>query len=179
MLELEVKILNMDLNILEDRIKSIGGRFVSEENQINTIFDNKDMQIEDYLKSYLRIRETQVDGKEDIRMTLKKSIKSTSVRENIEYDVKLKDKTDKENMIKIFALLGYDISNIGYKNRRSYVFENIRFDLDTWDKETYPNPYMEIEVEKSQDLDRILDMLQIPRENVSTKSITELKKEIK
>ena len=55
--------------------------------------------------------------------------------------------------------LKYEIIEEGYKERKSYKYNNIRFDLDKWDKDTYPFPYMEIEVEKEDDLEIAIKLL--------------------
>ena len=81
-------------------------------------------------------------------------------------------------MIYILKDLKYEIKEEGYKNRTSYIYQNIRFDLDKWDKNTYPYPYMEIEVEKKEDLEKAVNLLKIHKNNISTKSIMELKEEL-
>lgn len=81
-------------------------------------------------------------------------------------------------MVLILKDLKYEIIEEGYKERKSYLYEKIRFDLDKWDKETYPFPYMEIEVEKEDDLEKAISLLNIDKNNITTKSIMELKEEL-
>ncbi len=180
MLELEVKILNMDLGLLEEKIKSLGGVLKSVEKQTNIVIDTRDKKIQKDLDGYLRIRDklNLVTNEKTSKLTFKKNLKGKKVRENIELDVRLEGPDDKENIIKILELLGYEIVNIGYKDRKTYLLGDIRFDLDKWDEETYPTPYMEIEVKKEEDLQRALDLLEIPKENVSILSIVELKNQL-
>jgi adenylate cyclase, class 2 len=89
-------------------------------------------------------------------LTLKKNISTKDLRDNIEYTTEIEDR---ESMLKILNELG--------------------FDFDTWDEKTYPYPYMEIEVDSRKKLNEITSLLEIPQENVSFKSIVELRKEIK
>ena len=175
--EIEVKILNIDLDEMEKRLIDIGAKLISKEYQVNTIFDSKDNYIENNLNSYLRIRETKnlLNHEIKVNLTLKKNISKDSMRQNIETTTEI---NNKQSMIYILRDLGYEITNKGYKNRTSYIYENIRFDLDQWDKETYPNPYMEIEVEREEDLEKAINLLKIDRNNISTKSIIELKEEL-
>jgi adenylate cyclase class 2 len=175
--EIEVKVLNVDLDEMESRLIEIGAELLSKEYQINTIFDSKDNYIEDKLNSYLRIREKKnlLTNETDINLTLKKNISQDGTRENIEITTQI---DDKESMIYILKELRYDVLQEGYKDRTSYIYENIRFDLDRWDKDTYPYPYMEIEVEKKEDLERAIELLKIDKKNISTKSIVELKEEL-
>jgi adenylate cyclase class 2 len=175
--EIEVKILNIDLDEMEKRLIAIGAKLISKEHQINTIFDSKDRYIEDKLNSYLRIRETKNLLKDEVKvnLTLKKNISKDGARKNIEITTQIENK---ESMINILKDLRYDLIEEGYKDRISYIYENIRFDLDRWDKATYPYPYMEIEVEEEKDLEKAIDLLKIDKKNISTKSIVDLKEEL-
>ncbi len=178
MIELEVKVLNNDLNKLEEKLKDLGAKLIAKERQINTIIDTEEKYIQKELSGYLRIRETKslIDDFEKMTLTFKKDLKGEKLRENLEINSDIKEK---ENILKIFKELGYDIINIGYKERISYKIDNIRFDLDIWDEKTYPFPYMEIEVKDKSDLDRAIKMLDLDRKDITKKSITELQNELK
>lgn len=175
--EIEVKILNVDLDEMEKRLVDIGAKLISKEYQINIIFDSRDNYIENNLNSYLRIRETKnlLTDEVKVNLTLKKNISKDGARENLEVTTEI---DDKQSMIYILKDLKYEVIEEGYKNRISYIYENIRFDLDKWDKNTYPYPYMEIEVEKKEDLEKASNLLNIDKDNISTKSIMELKEEL-
>lgn len=175
--EIEVKVLNVDLEEMEKRLVDLGAKLISEEYQTNTIFDSKDNYIQNNLNSYLRIRETKNLLTDEVKftLTLKKNISKEGIRENIEVDTKI---YDKESMIEILNSLRYEVIEEGHKHRLSYLYDNIRFDLDTWDKETYPYPYMEIEVEDKNDLEKAIKFLKINKENISTKSIIDLKNQL-
>lgn len=178
MRELEVKILNIDLNQMEEKIKKLGGKLIAKEVQVNTLIDSKDKYIEKNLDSYLRIRETRSILEDSIKytLTMKKNVEREAIRENIETNI---DISDREAMIKLLENLGYFVYQEGYKERTSYMLEGARLDLDTWDKDTYPYPYMEIEVKSEGDLEHMINKLSISKENISTKSILELRKELK
>ncbi len=175
--ELEVKVLNMDLNIVEEKIVKLGGKKLSEEFQINTLVDSYERPIKSYLDAYLRIRQTKdvLNNNESITLTLKKNIKNNDLRENIELNTEI---SDKDTMLQILKDLGFDKIEVGHKERISYVLEGARIDLDIWDEKTYPYPYMEIEVENKEALDNIIRILEIPLENISKKSIVELRAEL-
>lgn len=175
--ELEVKILNMDFDKLEEKILQLGGEFLLEENQINTLIDSNKNPIKSYSNSYLRIRETEnlKDNTKDTEITLKKNLSREGLRDNVEYTTKIEDRNA---MLKILRELGFDLHEIGYKRRKSYKLKGARFDFDTWDKKTYPYTYMEIEVESPEQLEDIVELLEIPEENISKKSIVELRREL-
>ncbi|NLW23325.1 MAG: class IV adenylate cyclase [Tissierellia bacterium] len=175
--EIEVKVLNIDLDRMERSLKDIGAKLISKEEQTNILIDSKDRYIEKELNGYLRIRETKyiLTNQSVIHLTLKKNIAREGARQNIEVSTKI---DDKESLISILKDLGYEITDIGYKERTSYEYDNIRFDLDRWDENTYPYPYMEIEVEKKEDLEKAISLLNIDKNKISTKSIMELKREL-
>ena len=81
-------------------------------------------------------------------------------------------------MLKILKFLGYDKLDIEKKFRTSYSFKKAHIDIDVWDKEVYPYPYMEIEVSHYDDLCEVLDLLEISKDNVCLKSLPELKEEL-
>lgn len=175
--ELEVKVLDMDFEQVEQKIISLGGVLIGKEKQINTLIDSREKPIKSYLDAYLRIRETKdlIGNKNSIEITLKKNVSRNGLRDNIELTTEIENK---EIMLNILQDLGFHQVDVGYKDRKSYKFLNGRIDFDIWDENTYPFPYMEIEVEDSEHLERIVEALEIPKENISTKSIIRLKKEL-
>jgi adenylate cyclase class 2 len=176
--EIEVKVLNVDLNEIEEKLIHLGAKLIAEELQVNTVIDSEDSYIQKGLNSYLRIRETTdlLNNKKTTKLTFKKNLGAMKTRKNIEISTKI---DNKEAMIKILENLGYHVVREGFKKRKSYAFEGIKFDLDSWDENTYPYPYMEIEVKDQSDLDKAIRLLDIDEKNISTKSITELIEELK
>src|SRR5690606_41164791 len=51
---------------------------------------------------------------------------------------------NKEAMLEILKNLQYNVVQEGHKRRKTFIYDNIRFDLDKWDQNTYPYEYMEI-----------------------------------
>jgi len=176
--ELEVKILNIDLNKIEEKIISLGGELIAIEKQVNTLLDNPEKPIKSYMDAYLRVREVEdlLSGKKEVTLTLKKKMNSQVLRENKEFNVKLEEK---ETILEIYKNLGFHIVEVGYKDRKSYNLKGSRLDIDQWNKEVYPYPYMEIEVSSEEDLEEIVRLLEIPKENISKLSIIELQQKLK
>ncbi len=171
--EYEVKVLGMDLKELEDRLRCLGARRISEERQKNILIlsDNCSPLPPD---SYLRIREAD-DGVENRKeFTFKKKESDDVVRKNVEITTRV---DDIEALRQILCHMGYNRQEVGYKHRISYAYKDARCDLDCWDEETYPFSYMEIEVPKESSLKEILNDLEIPEECVTLKSIEQLRKE--
>ena len=176
--ELEVKVLGIDIGKIEEKIIQLKGQLIADEVQVNTLIDSKARPIKESLDAYLRIRETEdlLSGKSKVVLTLKKNIENEKLRENIELNSEIEDK---ETVLEILKSLGFDNVKVGHKERKSYRLHGARIDLDRWDKETYPFPYIEIEVESPSHLDEILALLEIGGENISKKSIVELQKDLK
>lgn len=175
--ELEVKVLNIDKKVLEKRLKIIGATLLRREYQTNYLIDSKEKNIQNMHNSYLRIRETKDLDTDAVEytFTLKENISKDGIRENVEVNTKIENK---ESLMYILNVLGYDVIQKGFKERISYVYNGIRFDIDTWDEDTYPYSYMEIEVEKKQDLKEAIRLLNIDEKDITTKSIVELRKDL-
>ena len=57
------------------------------------------------------------------------------------------------------------------------MYENILFEIDTWDEQTYTKPYLEIEVTSDEELEKAIAMLNLDRNQITTKPIDELRKD--
>lgn len=174
--EIEVKVLNINKQEMINKLESLGAELVKHENQANHIFDTKDMLGNNKL-SYLRLRETHNCKNDDVQytFTLKSNISTGDVRVNEEIETKVEDK---DALIKILSKLNIKEKHIGKKERISYIKDDILFEIDTWDEETYPHPYMELEVKDKKDLKKAIDMLNIKEEDVTSKSLYELRKDL-
>lgn len=173
--EIEVKLLDIDIDDFEEKIKKIGADFVKEEDQINITINSTAHKI--YKKhGYLRIRVAKSDGIEKKYFTFKENISDIKVRDNIEHTTEI---NSVEDLINILKCLGYDKFHKGFKNRKKYNYKGLVIDIDTWDKDTYPKPYVEIEAPSMEEIYSLVDELEIDREHVSTMSIDELRKSLK
>lgn len=173
--EIEVKLLDIDIDDFEEKIKKIGADFVKEEDQINITINSTAHKI--YRKhGYLRIRVAKSDGVEKKYFTFKENISDIKVRDNIEHTTEI---NSVEDLINILKCLGYDKFHKGFKNRKKYNYKGLVIDIDTWDKDTYPKPYVEIEAPSMEEIYSLVDELEIDREHVSTMSIDELRKSLK
>lgn len=174
--ELELKVLNIDLDEIEEKLISKGAKKLGVEIQKNHTFSPQNRN--EFPNGYLRIREKTIDDKKsDTELTFKESVDSKDgVRVNNEYTTNI---TSTSNMIKILEEIGLVERYVGEKTRISYEYKGQRFDLDTWSKDVYPDPYMEIEFTNVNLIEEILDELEIDRDNVTNESINELIQKIK
>ncbi len=175
MREKEVKVLNIDKHDIENKLKSIGAILIKDEEQINIRFDSEDSILKKNLNGYLRIRITKnlLNGETKNTMTFKKSISRDKLRVNEEIETEI---SNVEETTKILEILGYKKKRPGFKHRKSFLYDNIMFEIDTWDKETYPKPYLEIEMSSEEDLEKAIKLLNLDRTQITSKSIAELRK---
>ncbi|MBS4534301.1 class IV adenylate cyclase [Clostridium sp. D2Q-14] len=175
--ELEVKVLGINRKEIEEKLTNIDAIKIKDEYQKNIILDTEDNIIEEKYNGYLRIRETKnyMNNEKKINVTLKQILSDEIYRENKEFESSI---DNPKALLEIFKILGLTIKYIGYKERVSYKYEDILFEIDTWDNDTYPETYMEIEIQRKDDLDKAINMLNLDKNSITTKSITELRKEI-
>lgn len=175
--ELEVKVLGVNKDSIIKKLEALGARLISKEYQINTLYDSEDKIVKKLGDGYLRIRETRnlITNFTEVFFTLKKNMSSEGARENLEIETIV---SDKSALDKILQHLNLKVVHEGTKERISYMYEDIRFDIDTWDKSTYPYPYLEIEVLRKEDIKKAAELLKLDYNNITTKSLRELREEL-
>lgn len=176
MKEREVKVLNIDKDEIEKKLKEVGATLLKDEEQTNIRFDTETDFLKKQYNGYLRIRVTKnlLNGNTKNTLTFKKSISRGKLRVNEETETEI---SNCDETIKILEFLGYNKKRPGYKHRRSYSYENITYEIDTWDKETYSKPYLEIEMSSEEELEKAIELLNLDRSQITTKSIDELRKD--
>lgn len=169
--ELEIKVLNINIEEMEEKLKAKGAEFLGVEIQKNHTFAPKNAK--EFSNGYLRIREKTVDDKrEATELTFKEVVDNKdNIRVNNEYTTTINSTS---NMIKILEEIGLVERYVGDKKRISYIYKGQRFDIDIWSKDVYPDPYMEIEFTNVNLMEEILDEFEIDRKNVTNESINEL-----
>lgn len=171
--EIEVKVLGIVPKEIEEKLISLGAEKINREMQKNYTFAPQTGEFE---KGYLRIRESIVDDKKaPIELTFKEVKNDEEVRINNEFTVHIDSVS---MMTSILEKMGVKLKYKGEKERISYRYKGQRFDIDIWDKDTYPHPYMEIEFTNQSKIDEILEDLDIDKSRVTTKSISDLISEL-
>lgn len=178
-LEIEVKILDIDICDIRRKILKNNGVLVKKENQINKLFDFQDDRL---LKNngYARIRiiEDMILGKDFYYMATKIRLSKDNDIYKImdEQEVLIDSSEIGEN---IFKVLGLSLKNEIKKYRESYKINNVLIEIDINDKDFYPNPYMEIEGENISEIEEVVKNLGYSMEDTTSKSIFELIEELK
>lgn len=175
--EIEVKVLNIDVEEMKIKLIELGAKKIKDEYQVNTLFDVKNQLMKSGIKGYLRMRMVRDRLKEETKyeFTLKESLSTDgNARINREIETHI---DNPESLIEILGILGIPIHGEGTKDRQSYQLRQMLFEIDTWDENIYPDPYMEIEVPNEEVLEDAIVLLKLDRNNITTKSIDELRTE--
>lgn len=173
--EIEVKILDADNEAVKETLLKNGAVLVKKENQENYIY-----LLPEALRNqngYARIRRVHNlidDTKQDI-MCVKKilSQKEAKITEEHEFEI-----SNFENGRLFLNALGIQFSECRGKYRESYSFNGALVEFDTWDKETFPDTYIEIEAPDISVIKEVCRLLNISEEKVTSRSLSEIKKDM-
>ncbi|WDC84626.1 hypothetical protein PL321_02665 [Caloramator sp. mosi_1] len=64
------------------------------------------------------------------------------------------------------------------KHRESYMLKDVLIEFDTWDKEVFPMPYIEIEAPNIEALENTILLLNIPKDKITSKGLLEIKRDM-
>ena len=177
MKELETRIIKIDVAEIRKTLIANNASKVKEENQINDIYDFEDGRLLDS-KGYARIRtvDNLLDGKRTIYMTTKKLLSQGKFKEMEENEVIVDNKDAAEG---IYASLGLKLKQSIKKFRESYKLENGLVEIDINDTTFCPFPYLEIETDSEENLEKIVSILGYTMADTTSKTIYELIEENK
>lgn len=172
MRELETRIVDIDVDAIRDKLVSLGGKKVKSEDQVNEIYDFADGRLL-AAKGYARIR-TVVDrlsNKETAFMTTKKMLSQDTFKVMEENETII---MDAEMGRKIFLSLGLQLKESIKKYRESYQLANALVEIDINDKSFCPFPYIEIETDSVENLEKVVTALGYTLEDTTSKTIYDI-----
>ena len=156
-MEIEVRILDVDIHEIRRKIFEYNGVLVKKENQINKLFDfDDDRLLRNNGYARIRIIKDLISDKNFYYMTSKRKLLRLLIGENI------------------FKSLGLSMKNEIKKYRESYKINDVLIEIDINDKSFYPNPYVEIEGESINEIEEVVNILGYSMEDTTSKSIFEL-----
>lgn len=175
MQEIETRILDIDIEEIRQKLKSLNANKVKEENQINKIFDFPDRRLLNG-KGYARIRiiEDKLNNKTIYYMTTKKLISQEVYKVMDENEIIIDDAVTGEG---IFKALGLELVEAIKKYRESYQYKNTLVEIDINDKSFCPFPYIEIETAYEDELKEVVSLLGYTLNDTTSKTIYEILKE--
>ncbi|MCL5003683.1 MAG: CYTH domain-containing protein [Patescibacteria group bacterium] len=168
--EFEVKFLNIDTNIIESKLKTLGAKKEFDRIYKRRVFDYPDLRLNNQ-GAYLRLR----DEADKVTLTFKKRLgmgregKNDKGMQEIEIIV-----SDFKRTAELLLNLGLAEKFLEENRRIRYTFNDIEFDLDFW---PLIKPYLEIEARTSEKVDEGIKLLGLnPKEKkiFSTMQIYEL-----
>ena len=174
-MEIEVRILDVDIHEIRRKIFEYNGVLVKKENQINKLFDfDDDRLLRNNGYARIRIIKDLISDKNFYYMTSKRKLSKSSDKYKVmdEQEVLIDSWEIGEN---IFKSLGLSMKNEIKKYRESYKINDVLIEIDINDKSFYPNPYVEIEGESINEIEEVVNILGYSMEDTTSKSIFELK----
>ena len=176
-MEIEVRILDIDIEDIRKKLFENNAVLVKKENQINKLFDFEDGRLLNS-KGYARIRiiEDLISNESSFYMTVKKKISSNNDKYKImdEKEIKISDSFVGEE---IFKSLGLRMTCLINRYRESYKIFDVLVEIDVNDKSFYPNPYIEIEGNCTKNIEKVVNILGYSMEDTTSKSIFDILKE--
>lgn len=172
MKELETRIIDIDVDEIRQKLLSLGGEKIKSEDQVNEIYDFADGRLL-AAKGYARIR-TVVDrlsNKETIYMTTKKMLSQDTFKVMEENETIV---MDADMSRKIFLSLGLQLQESIKKYRESYKLENALVEIDINDKSFCPFPYIEIETDSIENLEKVVTALGYTLADTTSKTIYDI-----
>jgi predicted adenylyl cyclase CyaB len=138
MKEIEVKVLNVNKQKIGEILTQLGARQTFDDEITTYFFDFENGSIAN-AKNVLRLRK---EGKQSV-LTFKKILSKQSAKVAEEFEVEVSNLSEME---RILEFLGLSVTESLQKHRTSYKLANVRFDIDTLEKEYACIPtYLEIE----------------------------------
>jgi|TARA_B100002003_G_C14016357_1_gene490271 predicted adenylyl cyclase CyaB len=152
MKEIEVKVLDINKELIEDRLAKLGAKKVFEGDVSSWHYDFPDKRIKN-AKNHLRIRQ---EGDHSF-ITFKSSISQDQAKIMEELEINI---SDIDMMKNIFEKIGLEVKGEFQKQRVSYKLDGAKVELDK-------NPnipwYLEIEAQSIKHIRSISEALEIER----------------
>ena len=155
MKELETRIVDIDVEDIRSKLLALGGVKVKSEDQVNEIYDFSDGRLLQ-AKGRIRTITDRLTNKETIFMTTKKMLSQDTFKVMEENETIV---MDAEMSRRIFLSLGLELKESIKKYRESYKLENSLVEIDINDKNFCPFPYIEIETNSIENLEKVVTAL--------------------
>ncbi|MBE6072773.1 MAG: CYTH domain-containing protein [Clostridium butyricum] len=171
-MELETRIIDIDVDNIRNILTSNNAKKVKSEDQVNDIYDFEDGRLL-AKKGYARIRTVQdrLNKKTVYYMTTKKMISQNKFKVMEENEVIIDNKEMGEG---IFKSLGLSLKESNKKYRESYKIFDSLVEIDINDKNFCPFPYIEIETDSEEKLDKVVKLLGYTLEDTTSQTIYEI-----
>lgn len=172
MQELETRIVDIDVENIRSILLENGAEKVKMEDQINDIYDFEDGRLL-AKKGYARIRTVndRLNNKILYFMTTKRMLSQERFKVMEENETIILDKVMGEG---IFKSLGLILKESNKKYRESYKIYDSLIEIDINDKNFCPFPYLEIETDSEEKLEKIVKLLGYTLDDTTSKTIYDI-----
>lgn len=173
-MELEVKILDISIEDIREKMNQASAPLVKNEMQENLIYDFPDRRLLNQ-KGYARIRVVvDLETKEEtVFMTTKRLLSMDVFKKMEEFETIIEDR---DTGIGIFETLGLQLMENIKKSRESYRYKNTLVEIDVNEKTFVPFPYLEVESPTEEELREVVELLGYTMKETSSLSIYEILK---
>lgn len=158
--EIEVKFLNINVDELVKKLEALGAKKVFEKDYRRKVFDYPDLRL-NADSSWIRIR----DEGDQITLSYKKRL-NTSSHDGSSNDEGMEEielvVSDFDKMSLFFEKIGLALKFYEENKRIRYEFDSIEFDIDFWPG---LEPYLEIEAQSWEDIDKAIKLLDLNPED--------------
>ena len=154
--ELELRILDVDVNKVIDKLEKMGAEKVGDWHYIRYIYDTKPFDDD----KWIRLR----SNGEEITLTYK-NFANDSIDGVKELEIGVSDLQKTKEFLEI---LGYEHISFQENKRIRYMYNDIEIDIDTW---PYLNAYVEVEANSKDKVIEIVDELKVYGSEVTAKNV--------
>jgi adenylate cyclase class 2 len=142
--EYEAKILNINPEVIKERLLSLGGKHLADRDMRRYVYDFNPVEP----NSWIRLRFDGIKAQLTIKEIQHKGITGTK---ELEVDV-----ADFDTMNEILQRLGYKPRSYQENRRESYELNGVAVEIDYWPK---INPYIEIEASNEAEVIEVAEKL--------------------
>jgi adenylate cyclase class 2 len=161
--EYEVRILEIDIEKVKKKLEDIGAKFIFDSLQKRYVYDFKPIMP----NKWIRLR---TNGKKTT-LTIK-DITSSKIDGTKELEIVVDDFEKTNEMLE---LLGYIHKGYQENKRIRYILDGVEIDIDSWP--LIPT-YMEIEGKNVEEVEKVLGLLDVPSDKVTTLNCEDIYKEV-
>jgi adenylate cyclase class 2 len=169
--EIEVKVLNIDINIIKNKLTELNAKLVKKEFQVNYMFDFENNHFFDK-GGYVRIRKSHdfLKNTEKIVLTSKELISKDKFKISKEIEF---NSDNFESSKDFLENLGLKLRRIDEKYRESYKLDEGLIEIDTW---AGVPTYLEAEAETEENVVTLLSKLGYELNQSTSMTLAEIMK---
>lgn len=162
-IEYEVRVLDIDINEMIQKLESLGAKKVGEWEQKRYVYDTNPVNE----NAWYRLR---TNG--DVTTLTYKNVEANTIDGTKELEIEVFD-FNKTN--ELLELMGYHSRGYQENKRIRYILNNIEIDIDSWPM--IPT-YMEIEGKNIDEVNQMLTLLDVDMDKVTALNCQDIYKEI-